>query len=51
MESYLCFGLRIRVTLDLYEKDLPVDYLWRVVMLHFAKDRNFELCELNGLVT
>lgn len=41
MEAYLCFGLRIKLTLDLYEADLPLDYLWLVVMLYFAKD-NFD---------
>jgi len=32
METHLRFGLRIKVTLDLYEEDLPLDYLWRVEM-------------------
>jgi len=51
MEAYLCFGLLMKVTLDLYEADLPLDYLWRVVMLCFAKDKNIDLCDLNVLIT
>jgi len=39
--------LHINVTLDLYEEYLPLDYLWRVVMIYFAKDINFDMCDLN----
>jgi len=51
MEAHLCFGLRIKLTLDLYEEDLPLDYLWRVLMLYFAKGNSFDLCDLNVLIT
>lgn len=51
MEAYLCFGLRIKVTLDLYEEDLPLDCLWRVVALYFEKDSNFDLCDLKILIS
>lgn len=45
MEANLCFGLRIKLTLELYGEDLPLDYLWRVVVLYFTKDS--DLCDLN----
>jgi len=51
MEAHLCFGLRIKLTLDLYEEDLPLDHLWHVVMLYFAKGNSFDLCDLKVLIT
>jgi hypothetical protein len=43
MEVHLRFDLHINVTLDLYEEDLPLDY--------FAKDSNFDMRDLNVLIT